>query len=267
MIRALEISDIERLTSLKPLDWDFDFAAFVHHYIDDDFYYAFVLLEGGSVVGTGSAFVQGSTGWLANIIVHKNHRGKGYGRAMTEFLVEFMTKKGCETHLLIATDLGAPVYRRIGFQKVSEYLCFDFTLTGYQGPPNSIRRLQASDLEAVYQLDRAATDEDRLHLLNKYYDTALGYFGDTNDLLGFYLPDFARGLVVATTENAGIALLQLKHSRAGQRTMIPVKNKAGLAYLETVSQKTNVTALRMTLGKANKWKPTTIYSYAGGYCG
>ncbi|EAR02998.1 GNAT family N-acetyltransferase [Maribacter sp. HTCC2170] len=267
MIRELKVSDIEGLNSLPPLDWNFDYEALLRDFINEDFFYAFIQIQDNKIVGTGNVFIKEKVGWLANIIIDKTCRGKGLGFEMTNFLVDFLTDKKCDTQLLIATELGEGVYRKIGFRKLTEYQCFDSEIDSDFNFTNSVRKLEISDLESVYKLDQETNSENRTHLIDKYYKNGFGYFNNDNELLGFYLPEFGRGLVLSRDEQAGIELLKLKHSKKGKRTLLPIENQKGIILLENIGSKKGAKCSRMVLGKENKWKPNYIYSYGSGYCG
>jgi GNAT superfamily N-acetyltransferase len=267
MIIELKHSDIEGLNSLPPANWQFDYEALLRNFIDDDFFYAFIQIRDNKIVGTGNVFLKDKVGWLANIMVDKNSRGKGLGYEMTNFLVDFLTNKKCNTQLLIATELGEAVYRKIGFRKLTEYQCFDSEIDNHFNFTNSVRKLKVSDLESVYKLDQETNAENRIHLIDKYYKNGFGYFNSDNKLLGFYLPEFGRGLVLSRDEQAGIELLKLKHSKKGKRTLLPIENQNGIKLLEKIGLKKGNKCSRMILGKENKWKPNNIYSYGSGYCG
>jgi len=267
MIRALRESEISGLNSLPPIYWKFDYEDFLKGYLNDDFFYAFSMVWDEKMIGTGNVFLKEKTGWLANIIIDKEYRGRGLGFKMTKFLVDFLNSKGCETQLLIATELGEPVYQKIGFKKVTDYQCFDTEMDNDFNYTNSIRKLVYSDLKDLYKLDKEANDENRTHFIDRYYGTGLGYFNSDNKLLGFYLPDFGQGLVLSRDAQAGIELLKLKHSKKGKRTMLPIENEEVINFLEKKGLKKGDKCSRMILGKENKWNPKYIYSYGGGYCG
>lgn len=267
LIKKIGESDIAGLNKLPPQGWDFDYEAFLTRYISDDFFHAFILVQDETIVGTGNVFLKGAIGWLANIIVDENYRGKGLGFKLTTFLVDFLNSKGCKTQLLIATHLGESTYRKVGFKKVSTYQCFD-SIEGKQvHHSNSIRALSFSDLESLYELDCTASGESRTHLLVRYYKTGFGYFNAEHKLQGFYLPDFGSGAVIALNHIAGIELLKLKHSQKGQRTFLPIENQVGIDFFEENSFKKGPKYSRMMLGLTHTWNPTYIYSYGSGYCG
>ena len=267
MIRELEASDISGLNSLPPTNWKFDYETFVKSFIADDFFHAFVIIQDEHVVGTGNVILKEKVGWLANIIVAGNYRGKGLGYKMTKFLVAFLIDKGCETQLLIATELGEAVYKKIGFRKITEYLCFDSEVDLDFNYSNSVRELKNSDLESIYKLDSDANGENRAHLIDKFYRNGFGFFNNDNELLGFFLPEFGRGLVLSRDKKAGIELLKLKHSKKGKRTLLPIDNQDGINLLERNGLRKGEKCSKMILGKENKWNPKFIYSYGSGYCG
>jgi len=175
--------------------------------------------------------------------------------------------KKCETQLLIATELGEPIYRKIGFRKITEYQCFDSEVDVDYSFNSQMRKLITSDLESVYQLDWDANGENRTHLIDKFIENGIGYFSRENELLGFYLPKFGRGLVLSRDEQAGIELLKLKHSQKGRRTLLPIENLNGINHLEKYGLKKGNKSSRMILGKEITWNPKYIYSYGSGYCG
>ncbi len=267
MISELKVSDIEGLNNLPPSAWKLDYEALLKEFIYEDFFYAFIQVQDNKIVGTGNVFLKDKVGWLANIIVDKKYRGKGLGYEMTSFLVDFLIDKKCNTQLLIATELGEAVYRKIGFRKLTEYQCFDSEIDSHFNFSNSIRKLKISDLDSIYRLDQETNAENRTHLIHRYYKNGFGYFNNDNKLLGFYLPEFGRGLVLSRDEQAGIELLKLKHSNKGKRTLLPIENQIGIKLLENIGLKKGNKCSRMILGKENKWIPNNIYSYGSGYCG
>lgn len=267
MIKAIQKEDIFGLNFLAPIDWDFDYESFLRDFIDDDFFYAFVLIHNDKIVGTGNVFLKDKIGWLANIMVDKGTRGKGHGQKITKFLVDFLKEKNCKTQFLLATELGEHVYKKIGFKTITKYVSFDSIQDELFNAPKSIRPLKRSNFESVCKLDQEANNENRRHLIDKFYQNGMGYFDINNELIGFYLPCFGRGLVLARNPQAGIELLNVKHVKKGTRTMLPMENIDGINYLVERGLKKGVPCKRMFLGEEKKWTPIFIYSYGGGFCG
>ena len=113
---------------------------------------------GGELVGVAAGAVFDGTGWVGGVAVVPASRRLGLGGALTEAVVAFLQGRGATTVLLHATDLGRPVYERLGFVPDGAYL----TLVGPTRPPGSpgpagpgagpapaVRPGRAADLEAV----------------------------------------------------------------------------------------------------------------------
>lgn len=83
--------------------------------------------EDGSCVGTGiifyydsvpSAFnVTGKNAYITSMYVEPSHRRKGIGKAVLKRLLECAGEKGCRIILLSASDMGRPMYEKMGFKE------------------------------------------------------------------------------------------------------------------------------------------------------
>src|SRR6202046_5105329 len=69
----------------------------------------------GRVAGVGGCVRFGRTGWLGNVAVDDDVRGQGLGRARSQPAGARLQQAGVETVLLTATELGRPIYERLGF--------------------------------------------------------------------------------------------------------------------------------------------------------
>ena len=267
MIRPIKPFDIPGLNRLSPPEWNMDYEAFLRGFLNDPFFHGFISVKDGKPVSTGNVLIKDGVGWLANIIVDKDYRNQGLGYQMTLFLLDILDQHQCTTKLLLATELGAYVYKKLGFIKTTDYRGFTSLTDQPLKIPNGVRKLLDSDLSKVHQLDLTINGENRIHLLSRFYQDGFGYFNTKNELVGCYLPNFGRGLVLSNDSKIGIELLKIKHAKKGQKTLIPLENKVGIDFFVNGNFEEDVTTARMVLGKENDWKPTSIYSYASGYCG
>src|SRR5690242_9332648 len=106
----------------------------------------------GQIVGTGGAIAFGRTAWIGGIAVAPSARGGGLGRRLTEAALEWVGAR--ETVLLLASELGRPIYDRLGFVAECRYRVF---LAG----PASAGDFPPAEFEAALALDARATGEDR----------------------------------------------------------------------------------------------------------
>ena len=96
--------------------------------------HGFLLYENGGTVAAGSVtFAEGVSyvGWMAT---RAEFRGRGYAEAILRHMDEFMRRKyGVKESVLHATEMGRPIYERMGYRTVDEfaaYLCLPGNRTG-----------------------------------------------------------------------------------------------------------------------------------------
>jgi GNAT superfamily N-acetyltransferase len=264
IIMPFEESDTDSLNALQPPDWQ-DITPHFQFYIRTRYCHPLKMLMDGKIVGVGAAIYHKDTAWLAHIIVHPAYRGKGIGTSITQALVNMSRSAGFNTILLIASAMGAPVYRKLGFTIVDEYLFFK----GGQIPEvlNSSEHLIPFDTayaDQLVDLDRMASGEDRSALLELHLNEATLYFSE-NTLMGFCLPDLGEGLIVASCPEAGLALLN--SIKVNERIVVPAENHDVIDFLIQNRFTQYQTGTRMCLGNEINWHPEMIYSRIGGNLG
>jgi GNAT superfamily N-acetyltransferase len=75
----------------------------------------------GQPVTSGLGIRTGRTIGVYNIATIEPARRRGFGAAMTRRIVADGAAGGCDVAILQATDMGYPVYERLGFRTVVEY--------------------------------------------------------------------------------------------------------------------------------------------------
>ena len=220
----------------------------------------------GEISGIGTCIVHHDVAWLAHIIVHPNHRNKGIGKRITEQLIDLSHKKGCKTINLIATDLGEPVYRKAGFEMDTEYLVFkDITISDTAGISENIVSYATMFKNQIEELDRHTSGEDRMHHLESYLKGSYVYHSN-GDVKGFYLPEWGEGLIIASTEDAGIGLMKMRFTTK-QIISFPVDNASARHFMHRHGQKEFRKITRMRMGDSRLWVPENIYGRIGGNLG
>jgi GNAT superfamily N-acetyltransferase len=126
---AVEAMDAGRLDDLLPVfragfgipdDFAPEFAAlFETLFADGTLLHVMAYVDGRAVAG-GSAWVTGDTAGLYNIATLEIWRGRGLGYAVTAALMNLAREAGCHRAVLHATELGRPVYERLGFVEVCQ---------------------------------------------------------------------------------------------------------------------------------------------------
>lgn len=93
------------------------FTAVLAHFDPDRLVNVVATLD-GAPVGCGSLWLTGATAGLYNIATVVPARGRGVGHAVTAALMAIGRERGCRESVLVASELGEPVYRRLGFERV-----------------------------------------------------------------------------------------------------------------------------------------------------
>lgn len=170
-----------------------------------------VAASGRRLVGGACCASFGATGWIGALGVLPRARRRGIGEQLTRACIEWLQSRGARTVLLYATDLGRPVYDRVGFAHEAPARAWRGTPpTPAPGVTAGVRRLRPSDRDAILALDRAATGEQRRPVLDML-DALLGLGLERDgELVAYALhtPWGAGPAVVAADDEAGVQMLR-----------------------------------------------------------
>lgn len=115
----------------------------------------FCLEQDGALLATALGIAYGpERGWIAAVNTHPDHRGRGYGRQVTEASLGFLQDQGVRRIMLDASELGRPLYESMGFQAL-------YAVETWAGPASSylgarVRRMRPADLPGIIALDARA---------------------------------------------------------------------------------------------------------------
>jgi GNAT superfamily N-acetyltransferase len=236
----------------------------------------FVADLGGELVGVAAGAHFGASGWVGGVAVAPERRRAGLGGALTEAVVAHLRDRRAGTVLLLATELGRPVYERLGFVAEAQYV----TLAGPPvtgradagrlwggerepaGLPGGVRVGRAGDRTAVLALDRAATGEDRRRLLGSLWPAG-GLVAGDGAVRGYHLasPWRGGGATLAADPEAGLALLQAVRRTDTEEVSVslPAGNRAGVLALAATGFQERSRTTRMHLGPPLAWRPEAVF--------
>jgi predicted N-acetyltransferase YhbS len=217
----------------------------------------FVADGDGLPVGAVCCVSFGATGWIGALGVAPEARRHGLGGALTEAAVARLRDHGARTVLLFATDMGRPVYERLGF-------VLDGGATAWRGTSGTapaalqVRRLCETDREAVGALDRAATGEDRSNLLDALRPLAGLAAERSGTLVGWAAraPYGAGVAICAADDESGVALMAAAAAGPEPATLVlPDANVTAAAALRRWGFRAANAGERMRLGPPVAWRP------------
>lgn len=264
-IQNLEHIDINFISDLLPIGWE-GVIPTIDSYTDTNFCFPIKVSIDKKIVGIGTTIIHNETAWLAHIIVHPDYRNQSIGKVITQTLVDSSYSKSCETIYLLATELGEPVYKKIGFETETEYIVFkrEGASEIFKNPGNIVA-ISNDFKKQILDLDRQVSGEDRILLLEQHLSNGFLYLQD-NEAQGFYLPNLGEGLIIATTNSAGHELMKLRLKSKGFAAF-PIDNVSATEFMRQNNFKASMTQKRMRLGKKRNWQPTNIYNRIGGNLG
>jgi len=161
--------------------------------------------------------------------------------------------------------MGEELYRKFGFKTVTEYIFLEGEIKSPTSCDANVRPYNASDFTPLMLLDRSISAEDRQQMLQNFMKNTLVY-NNGSRITGYFLPDFDEGMILASTDQAGIALLKNKISFKS-KCVLPKENETGITFLLSRGFRETNRAPRMILGPKIAWKPQSVFSRAGGFYG
>jgi GNAT superfamily N-acetyltransferase len=221
----------------------------------------------GRVVATSVATRYARSGWIGHVFVRPQLRGHGLGTRMTSVALDVLQRAGCESILLVATDLGRPIYERMGFQVESHY----HEMRGPALPSTAelapYRPLLPSDGTALAAFDRQVSGDDRGSILLRFQDFAWGR-STNGSLAGAAVPLPWGGawaaLMPGTVEAQTAAFVRLLRTvgSIGPEVVLypPDENRQALDLLRDNGFEELRTVPRMVLGKRSEWQPAAVWN-------
>jgi len=228
-IQTLHHTDLPYIKSFQPPEWG-DISPSLAYYTQNDFCHPIKIVEDDIIIGIGCTILHDDTAWLAHIIVHPDHRNRGIGTVITQTLID-RVPINCETIYLIATELGEPVYTKLGFETETEYAFLKGGSLDDDLPisPN-IKLYSETYKTSILDIDQQISGEGRMSILEKHLTNARLYISNYK-LEGFYLPTLNEGFIAANNPEAGIELMKLR-LKAQQISVLPIENIYALLFLD-----------------------------------
>jgi len=124
----------------------------------------FALEYAGSLASTATVICYGrELAWIGMVLTAPEYRGRGFARAVMERSLECLRERGVAWIKLDATDMGWPLYRKLGFE--DEGPVERWALQAPAGPARAAEVVSGFSLDEA--LDREAFGADRRAVLRR----------------------------------------------------------------------------------------------------
>ena len=266
-IRDINYNEIDFVKEFPPADWNADLPSSIKFHFGKKYFTTIVAEKQQRIVGVANGINNNNAAWLGNIIVVPEFWRQGIGTKLTQTLIECYNDRDVPGILLIATEAGEKVYKKLGFQISSEYIFYKGGPVPEKDFKGEIVKINSHSIQDVLEMDWRITGELRSNLLMQYIDKSFLYLNTSGKLEGYHIPTFGNGFIGAETEYAGLTLLAQKLNRPENTLVIPQSNETALLFLKENGYEEFKRVPRMFLGEHVAWRPECIYSRASGDCG
>jgi len=134
----------------------------------------------GSVVGTATGLrFDERLGWIGMVLVDPDFRRRGIATRLMLHAIEYLESSPCRCLKLDATDAGAKVYEKMGFQveyTVERWLRAGRSKNRFEESDASIRAVEFEDLARIGKWDEPIFGGDRTRLLEWYLTRCKAYW-------------------------------------------------------------------------------------------
>ena len=121
--------------------------------------------DNGRPVGICIATGYGKSGFIGELIVRPEARGRGVGAKLLNHGVRMLEDRGIETVYLDGVVKAVELYERNGFRKLCHSWRFSGNLVGV--PSSRVRPMGVRDLEQVFKLDKMSFGADRSFFIKR----------------------------------------------------------------------------------------------------
>ena len=217
----------------------------------------------GRRIGVCAATAYGHSGFVGELIVRREERGRGVGPRLMAEAIAYLRQRGVENIFLDGVARAVPFYESLGFRPVCRSLRFLGSIEARPSP--DVRPMRRDDLPEVRRLDRDAFGDDRGFFLERrleLYPRFAKLLERRGRLEGFVLGLQGRGLVAAgpwIVEPEAECPLALLASLAVETAGVPVRvgvletNERAVAALNTLpGLAPQHASLRMVLGPSDR---------------
>ncbi len=118
-------------------------------------------------VGMVFATAYNTKGFIGELIIKHDHRGKGYGTLMMQHAIDYLESKKISNILLDAVPQAVPLYNQFGFHEICKSWRFSGELQTKSHP--SIFPMKTEHIDEVFKIDREIFGADRSSLLELIY--------------------------------------------------------------------------------------------------
>jgi GNAT superfamily N-acetyltransferase len=212
----------------------------------------FIIVEQNNrILGLGAAFFFRKVCSLGYMSVLKEFRNRGIGTKIFNSLMDDAITKGCETFFLYASNLGEPIYKKLGFQGRFYETMYNLQQT-LDSKPISNKKVKIGSCFPKWakKLDIEAIGFDRYHYLDLMINHGSKLLLVENEGYGL-ITDTRLGPLIVKDLDSAIYIIREAISQGADHIIIPHHHKLPqeLFYKIKLTEKTSNNNIMMIKGK------------------
>lgn len=127
----------------------------------------FILFCDSRKIGVATTISFGKVGWVGNVIVDENHRGKGAGIMLVKHATGYLKSRGVKTIGLYSYKENVDFYMRLGFKRETKFTVLKGKPFPLQFQEKGVKATGKSELPKVIAFDSFHFGASRRKLLEK----------------------------------------------------------------------------------------------------
>jgi GNAT superfamily N-acetyltransferase len=250
----------------------------------------FVAELNGCPVGTTTTCIFEKVAWIAMVLVDKDSRGQSIGTKLLQHALDYLDLQKVKTVRLDATDLGRPIYEKLGFVPEYELVRFEGTVPTNRNLCGSLKakgfgdgdsggksipklRLGLPPFEDLIEFDRQMIRTNREKMLSRLFSEFAQnthIVTNLNKVDGFVtMRPGANAIQIGpctASNNSGPALLSDALSRCAGKAVyvdIPTDNVPAVKIAKSCGLKIQRRFIRMFRGERIKDNVESIWASSG----
>jgi GNAT superfamily N-acetyltransferase len=125
--------------------------------------------------------------WIGMVVTHPDYQRQGLARQMMKVGLNYAKERGIQTVMLDASQMGYPLYVKLGFQPLYKIEVFEGTATT-SGDTNAARVLVKADIPGIIAMDNQLFGIARPEMIRDLADSGQGWvIGDPGNLQGYLI--------------------------------------------------------------------------------
>jgi GNAT superfamily N-acetyltransferase len=128
--------------------------------------------------------------WIGMVVTHPDYQRQGLARQMMDVGLEYTRKRGIRTVMLDASQMGYPLYVKLGFQPLYKIEVFEgmATPSANSNATHTARELTEADIPGIVDLDTRLFGVARPMMVRDLVETGRGWvMGEPGNIQGYLI--------------------------------------------------------------------------------